>query len=434
MTEKPDFELDAYLCRDGLPGPLCDVRMWLPKQPADDGRIEVGVVDPSAWNLRRLDGMTLVSGADQNFRFEAGGLLIRSAVVQPYRKAMGARLNIEHIGLLSIRNGPPLPEATSSGADFDSIVFRLSDIRYGVPRTFEKADYLGNRTLKRVDDGPLLEMGHSSGFSCRFRLDRHWSWTSDKEAVAVLGQSCPVFVLDSVPKHPAVSLRTLSECADDVALFLSLASRWRVGIQSWTASINATHVHEWRYPLKRLRAVGLEKEMGYLVDSQRVADFFVGVSKSMEKFDERQKVAVRHAIVAMHSTVERTIEGNYLAMFSALDGLTALFGSLHGPFRSRLESMHAAHPPCIGGLWSIVGTKTDWGLYQIRNAVAHGDVSPSRATGMVIASDHLRVWLEYSVLSILNVSAYSDVNNWLVDHVRAQRDEVVEARKMLSAS
>jgi hypothetical protein len=434
LTEKPDFELDAYLCRDGLPGPLCDVRMWLPKQPSDDVRIEVGVVDPSAGNLQQLDGMTLDSGADQNFRFEAGNLLIRSAVVQPYRRAMGARLNIEHIGLLSIRNGPPIREAASSGTDFGSVVFRLSEIRYGVPSTLETADYLGNRTLKRIDDSPLLEMGHSSGFSCQFLLERHWTWTSDKKAVAVIGRSCPVFLLESMPKHPAVSLRTLSECADDAALFLSLASRWRVVVQSWTASIDATHIQEWRYPLKRLRAVGLEREMGYLVDSQRVADFFVGVSKSMEKFDEKQKVAVRHAIVAMHSTFERTIEGKYLAMFSALDGLTSLFGSSHGTFRSRLESMHAAHPPCIGGLWSIVGTKTDWGLYQIRNAVAHGDVSPSRSWGIAIASDHLRVWLEYSVLSILNLSAYADVNNWLADHVRAQRDKVVEAKRMLNAS
>lgn len=63
MDDRPDFKLDAYLVKQGQRGPLCDVRVWLPKQPADDGRMEAQAFGLPVDNELCGSGFSLVGSA-----------------------------------------------------------------------------------------------------------------------------------------------------------------------------------------------------------------------------------------------------------------------------------------------------------------------------------------------------------------------------------
>lgn len=103
MDDLPDFKLDAYLEKQGQRGPLCDVLVWLPKQPDDNGRMEVRAFELSTDNNVCGAGFSLVNDEESGFHFEVSDIHIRSSTTQLGRRVGGSTLELAHVGRLSIR-------------------------------------------------------------------------------------------------------------------------------------------------------------------------------------------------------------------------------------------------------------------------------------------------------------------------------------------
>jgi hypothetical protein len=431
LDEKPDYELDAYLHKGDRRGPLCDVRLWLPKQPSEDGRVEVSA--PGVHANQAVPGglVELIFDDHKNFHFEARQVLVRSAISRLGGRAGGARLTIAHIGYLKIRHGLGL---TSMCDRPESITFFLSATKFALPQIHFMTDYRGSRTILDASAAPRLVVQHPAGFECEFRLERFWNWTSDREDASALGRSAPVFSVEQVPEHPAASITALSECAEDAALLLSLAARWRVTVHGFAASASepSSLLKAWRDPLARARAHGLEEGAGRLVAGEHFEAFFTAASKRFAELTPENREGIRHAIVIIHPTSERTIEGAYVAKFFAFEGLVQHFGRRSGTFAQRLQALLTKFPPQISGLWPVIGTPGKPGLYWLRNELAHGGSLRGETSGaLVLASDHLQLWIEYTLLAILAPTTTRHRDNWLADQVLEQREEIENFRELL---
>jgi hypothetical protein len=402
--DEPDYELDAYLQKGNRRGPLCDVRLWLPKQPGEHGRIEVVAPGVSARQAAPGGPVSIVSDENGSFHFEAHDILVREARARLGAKAGGARLTIVHIGRVAIRHGPPIDGQRPWRVDF-----RLGALEYALPMPLFREDYRGCRTIDQDDEPAILEMPYPDGFVCRFALERHWHWTSKvKNGWTALARSTPCLSLTQVPEHESVSLTSLSDCADDAAMLLSLASRWRVPVHGFMATLGSdklTSLEEWRSPLEPAAAHGLERAEGYLIASTALGDYFRKAALRFSQLDLRQRDAIRSAIVSMHSTSERTIEGAFLSMFFSLEGLARDFGKNSGPLAEKFAELLANHPIQIGGLWPVVGTNRLPGLSWLRNKLAHGHSLRKHSSAVLLASDHLQLWIEYALLAIFEVTS-----------------------------
>jgi hypothetical protein len=430
-AERPDYELDAYLHKGDKRGPLCDVRLWLPKQPSEDGRVEVSTPGVQADQAMPGGLVDLIFDEQKNFHFEARQVLVRSASSRWGRRAGGARLTIAHIGSLKIRNGLGL---TSMCDRPESITFFLSATKFALPKIQYVQDYRGSRTVLDASSAPRLIVQHPAGFVCEFRFERFWNWTSDRERASVLARSAPAFSVEQVPEHPEASMTALSECAEDAALLLSLAARWRVVVHGFTASVSepSSRLETWRDPLARARADGLEEGAGRLVADGDFEAFFTAASKHFSELTQANREAIRRAIVVIHPTSERTTEGAYVAKFFAFEGLVQHFGSRSGIFAQKLQALRNKFPPQIGGLWPVIGTPNKPGLYWLRNELAHGGSLRGDASGaLVLASDHLQLWIEYTLLAILGFTTSRHRDNWLANQVLEQQEEVENFRDLL---
>jgi hypothetical protein len=435
MEPKPDHEFDAYLYNEGRQGPLCDVRLWIPNQPSDNARIEVLVPGVVIGSLKGSAGSSLVSSPEAGgLRIEAQQLLIRSANSQYGRKAGGTRLNIVHIGRLLITRiwNQRVSSRPTSATDAS---FLLSELEYAVPRHGYASNSLGEWTNQHPAPVPCLVAYQRDGRKHRFLLDRHWTWSTDKSAVTVTGTSCPLLKYMCEEGGQATEVEQLSASAKTVSYLLSLAARWRVIVHGMHVSTSDYSHSEWEYPLERLRAQGLERAEGRLVEEARIEEFVRVASKRLVDLQEPQSAAIHHAIVVMHPTTEQTTESGYLARFVALERIARAFVTAQPRFPAAIDALQKTHPAGISGIWPIIGAPGLPGLYALRNALAHGDDGARQVTGALSAADdHLRLWIEYYILSILGFRTDLHSENWLARHALEQSDEVTEMRKTLSAA
>lgn len=432
MDDRPDFELDAYLVKQGHRGPLCDVRVWLPKQPADDGRMEVQAFGLPFDNDLCGTGFSLVNDEESGFFFEASDILIRASSTQFGRRVGGTTLIIDHVGRLTIRRNLR-GGACHELQPVESADFRLSQLHYAIPSKIWHVDFKGNRGFDHCDPPPRLRTHDSCGGSLVFMLDRYWSWMNRDDGDTVVGRSTPVLVFHDPPNSSPVPLSSLRESARLAALLLSLAARWRVVVHGFHAYSGGVTHEEWDYPLSRLKAAHeLENPSGFLVHPSDLENFFQSASSKFSSFGESERDAVSLAIFSLHPTVEHSIESRFLARFGALEGLARQFGRASGGMHLIIPALLAAHPPGISGLWPILGEQGLPGLKDLRNELAHGRNFSRRVSGSLsLADDHLQLWIEYLLLSFLNARAYAHWPNWLARHAMEQRDEMESIRAQL---
>lgn len=433
MNDRPDFELDAYLVKQGQRGPLCDVRVWLPKQPADNGRMEVQAFGlPSDNDLCGI-GFSLVNDEESEFYFEASDILIRSSTTQLGRRVGGTTLKIDHIGHLTTQRNPK-GGACRELQSVEGVVFQLSQVHYAIPSKIWTSDFKGNRRFSHAYSPHRLQVHNPSyGYSV-FELDRHWNWVKRDDGDTVVAKSTPVLTFHPPSSSSSTPMNVLRQSARTATLLLSLAARWRIVVHGFHAYSEGIKHDEWDYPLSRVRAAnGLEDPGEFLVHPSCLENFIRSASYRISIFGEAERDAVFLAIVSLHPTSEYSIESRYLALFIALEGLAQQFGSVGRNMHVIIPALLKAYPPGIPKLWPILGEQGLPGLKDLRNELAHGRNFSRRVPGSLsLAEDHLQLWVEYLLLSILDGRAYAHGPNWLARHAIEQQEEMNSLRVQLS--
>jgi hypothetical protein len=438
VEPQPDYELDAYLRIPDRSELLCDLRIWLPRDPKTDGRIAVVAMGVDATSAHPEGLVSLVSDPE----LEASGLkvavtevLVRRSSSRGPRKAGGATLTIAHVGRVRIETRIGVQTGDQSQPrNLKSARFWLSDLEYGRPSQIPVADFLGNRS---VNKGKMraVRMLLPSGHSCEFEIDEHWKWRQES-ATQISASSSPVLNLLEVSKYADTPLELLTSLADDACALLSLAARHRVVVHTVDSVCNHSAIEEWRNPLSRPRALSEEEACGPLIDVKELETYFLKASSFWADLNSEKRDAIKLAIFSIHPLIDRTLEGAFLAMFSALEGIAKRWGLGNGTLRDKVTALLVSHPAHTGDLWPLFDSaESEVGLYWIRNELAHGRRVGRFAEGaQVLANDHLHLWLEQVLLAVIGYYRGYSPRDWLTLQVPSQRHKVTQMRRVLRNS
>ena len=438
MDIEPDYEFDAYLQDTHGRKLLCDVKIWLPTHPSEDARIEAVAMGVEADSVIFSGPLiSIVTDKDveaQGLRFEAKDVFIRRASsLLVRRKAGGTKLLITHIGRLVIESRPAgSPSSPSSDAP-KLVQFVLSDISYAIPQPLVEVDYRGNRTVHSITP-TVLRIFQKNGAIFEFEFDRDWSWRKESRS-RISAASFPVLNLLEPEKHSEIASSKLASIADDVCILLSLAARHRVVVHAEVTIQKPVIIKEWRYPLARLRATTEEEADGSLIDSKDIDDYFSTASKTWCGLNNKQHDAIRLAIFSLHPTSGRTIEAKFIDMFFALENIEKAFGSSNKPhLRDRMEYLFEQYPVFNNRLrlWPLFSSSNDISLYWLRNELAHGgEHRQTMPRALVIASNHLQLWIERLLLSLLGFTYRTHHNERLYSRMLRQQDSIAKIQEEL---
>jgi hypothetical protein len=397
---KPTHEFDARFVINGQLSPLCGVKLWLPIDCHEDVHIQATGSDPaSSRHPHSFEGIIgsqrLVSEIEPawGFEVEADALHVRRVNSKLGQRVHGADITIDNIGRLRFKRrlGKDVPAEAHPSEIFTSISFRLSDLDYGSPHTIPIADYRGNRKVK-VLQFHTLKMRLSNRL-VTLELHRHWNWYQGKFGRLVAG-SFPVLVVKQSQSLKWGQLEEVQRLGQDACLLLTLAARHLTTVHVLDAATKERRMEEWIYPLNRRRSSTEEISNGPLVDESELEDYFSSVSVRWCALTDQQRDVVRLAIFSIHSSAELSIEGSFLRMFSALEGLAKKWFPDLKKIHKKIEALMIAFPPRVDGLWPIVSPNKD-GLDEIRNQLAHGGgMGGQRMEALAVGIDHLQIWLE----------------------------------------
>lgn len=444
MSEKPDYEFDGYLHTQNGRNFLCDIQVSLPHAPSSDAKVQVVVMGVNSKGLPQGDLLCLTSNEAveaQGLIFKAQEVLIRRATSQLVRRsAGGTKLEIAHIGSWTFerRLSADATDIDDTGSDTENQVVKsvdllLSSLNYAMPQVAETVDYKGNRTIKELSPPRTLLFKNSSDeILCAWELQRHWHWTrSTPDEISTT--SFPVLhLIDSKNSSTtALGREDIVLAGDDSCILLTLAARHRVVVHTINSFYAFTHIQEWRNPLKRLRAVTEEEACGPLIGNEELEHYFEHATRWWSGLTDIQKDSVRLAIFAINPLSESTMESRFLNMFSALEGLTKRWGKGE-KFCPRFSAIIQAHPIQITGLWSVCESTGGKNLYWLRNELAHGRSVMRFAPGVLpLATDHLQLWLEYVLLSLMNYRKKPNFRDWLSQQVPMRREDINRLRQIL---
>lgn len=437
MDTEPDYELDAYLRSADQSDLLCDVKVWLPRDPNADGRMQVVVmgVDANRAHPQGLESFVSDEGVEAaGLGFEAREVLVRRSQFKGPRKAGGTKLTITHVGSFRIETDRrPRGKNDSPKGPLQWLQFVLSELSYGRPQGISTVDFRGNRSV-HSGKAKVLRMVHSAGAACELELEQHWTWTNDG-TTRISAASAPVLNLLNTPQHSGSSVELLTSMADDACVLLTLAARHLVVVHTVVSGWDTSVINEWRNPLARIRARTEEEACGPLINVAEVEDYFSHASAFWSDLDAGKRDAIRLAVFAVHPFTDRTVEGGFLAMFSALEGLAKRWGRDTGSLREKVEALLQRHPVRIGGLWSLFDTDAGAGLYWIRNELAHGRMVGRLVPGaLVLALDHLQLWLEHVLLAVMGHTHRPHDGDWLRGQVVYQLAQVAKMQGVLRES
>lgn len=439
MLEEPDYEFDGYLCTSEGERFLCDIRLWLPKETDADAAIEVVVIGEIGSSSALQGFVTLISEEAVDaagLRFEAKGAYIRSSrSIAQKRRAGGTRLKFLHISSWTIEKGPVNIES-SPEQTFDSVVIKLSALDYGAPKSFDTFTPQGNRTIEELDPPKLLSIRNASGdVKCEWHLQRYWEWSKTSRSKIIATAYTALSLCDASKRYTAATREELLRQVNDICLLLTLAARHRVFPHIITTSAHIHTTQKWLNPLQRQRATTEEEALGPLIAQTHIEDYFIHMSKWWSSLDLVKKDAIRLAIFAINPSTNSTLESNYIAKFSAFEGLVKRWGPKETSklnLKAKTEAMLQLHSPRISGLWPLFDNTGGKSLYWIRNELAHGREVMRLAPGALsLANDHLHLWLEYTLLAIAGYSHQTHWGDWLSNEIPSQREQLKQISLML---
>lgn len=437
---EPTYQFDGRFVVNERVSPLCSVKLWLPIDCHNDSVIQVVAQDferypPKTSMNIESSSSRLVSKTrlESGFKIEAENLHIRSQKTKHALKLNNTTITIDHISCLRIRRETPsfAEKSKNSLSRCNTILFRLSDLKYGQPFSAPITNYLGNRKVKLFDTHTLPM--HISGRLIHLELQRHWEWR-DAKFGRLIASSSPTLVISNSKKFDWESLEEVQKMGRDACLLLTLAARHLTVMHVMVAATERQHQEEWFNPLKRQRSTTEEEASGPLIDANELESYFSVASERWLSLTEQQKDSVRLAVYSVNPFEKSSLEGNFLRMFSALDGLAKTWFPHLQKICKKIPALLDKFPTHHVGSWPLTSSKED-GLDAIRNLIAHGKViRGEQMEALIVGADHLQVWIERILLSILGFVPRNPPSDWLTRHVIQQVDDLHRLRAALRSA
>jgi hypothetical protein len=334
-----------------------------------------------------------------------------------------------------------------------SIVFWLSPNKMLSPFIISTSSYTGDRTLKR---GRQIEIELSPEVKLRF--DKHFQSSTTEKGDFLQWSN---LVAESSIAHAANDIESVRSLIlpkyDDLLLIASLGSRTRTACVGWQAADGRSVTKYFRRDIWIPNGFSLPSFNHGLVSLADFGEFLhVGYS-SFGALEDPQPV--RQAIYAVIPGRSRTLEEDFLSLFSGLEELIldfrrranlewvlsssdwlilrdhlkeavkncpglslssdqrariyAKMGELNRiPLRVAFDKFCENYRVGLDDLWDVFSTAAGPSLYNIRNRLTHGESLPLEAyEALSVATEHLRWTLERILLSVLGWSvARSEVN------------------------
>lgn len=437
---------------DGRPDILCDTRLWLPRNASEDLRISIlamGTKDiDSIFTQKPLTLKSETYKENPHFEVNASGVHIKKITGQAFpRKASGPTIELLHIAELTIDSTISAVQPTTRAKDtepIEKLYFHLSNLQYAQPDVFAVPDYLGNRKVN-IKKTYGVKCSNNSGFDGELRLEKHYSiWQKhgpNKETVYSSG----VFVWHGKESTSVFDIPFLLSLTEDVCLLLTFAARHRVMVLGYDYTTQHREFQHFRNPLDRNRIEREETGRNELIPLAEFETFMQTAVTSWGNLNKEGKDSIRLAIVALHPLTERSPERDYLAMFSALEGLSKLYkdevvSELENFWKDikdalsecidsqtlisldakiflqknlsalkqgkklevRMKNFFKSQNVYIDDLWPVFGEDKLPDLYWVRNELAHGQhFSDKRFDAFLKANEHMSLVLERVVLCVL---------------------------------
>lgn len=430
---EPDNQFDAYLRHPDCRDVLCDVHVWMPRGNHSDMQIEIFAqysedLKALMGRVCRLESETYETS--KTFEFIGSGVYIKSvAMKNPGRRAGRARIQLLAISDVVIRNLP-----CESDENISYLNFPLSDISFAVQNEFVVPDYRGQLLIEE-EKGYVIPCPQYSGF---FTIKKHAGWvhhSNNEKSV----YRFPVLLWESDVAVSQSNVFVIEKLADDVALLISFAARHRVLVQGCGYSCEREKYQKLRNPLERNKSPVSEIPNNELIPLDSFESFMGAALEYWNSFSEKTRQAIRQAIVALHPLTEPSVVRDYLASFSAFEGVVSCLGDaelITGRDWKQIETflckcigeseMSSAHKKLIKeklpelkreslaskanrflevkkiyvmDLLPVFEGKAS--LLKIRNRLAHGDGFHNDSEVLIAAGEHLKVLLERVVIRCL---------------------------------
>jgi hypothetical protein len=379
----------------------CDIVLRLPTNAAADAFLDARVRGVNAHGLTthgvKLRSTTQTEAA--GLHFVAEGAHIREAW-SGLGTSMGNSAGIDFAFIPSWQvqtavSGSPGPVLTPQTV-VQTAYALLSPLQYGSPNPKFLGKATGERVLVQKDSCRQLRFKTESGTSAAWELDVHWMWTRQAgEAHRVDGNAV-------LRLNGELIVAQLESASEDACIFLSLAARHRVVVQTAVAFHGGRHLEMWNQPLERQRGVGNEESDGHLVGESELEAFFERAHSWWSQLSSSQRDAARLAVFAINPLVRTTLEQEFTAKHFALEGLLTRWGQGKKTATDQLDAILGFAPSTLSELWQVGGADSERPIRWLRNELSHGRQNLTRLTEYVsAANDHLTVWLELVLLALI---------------------------------
>lgn len=430
IVSEPDNQFDAYLSHPDCKAVLCDVHVWMPRGNHTDMRIDIFA--PYSLDLKALMGRMCQLQSEtyqtqKNFEFIASDVYIKSiAMKNPGRRIGRARIQLGHVSEASIRN-----IFNDSNQAITYLHFPLSDLNFIAPRESVVPDYHGQLMIDE-EESYVIPCSKYEGY---FTVKKHANWVSHTKNERSVYRF-PVLLWGSHLPTERKNIPVIEKLADDVVLLITFAARYRTIVLGCNYGCLGEQYQKFRNPLARNRSPNEEVPDRELIPMDYFEDFFGSALECWFGFSEEIRQSIRQIIVALHPLTESSSARDYLALFSAFEGLVScVYKTDHsissGDWKrvekylrcciNRSTSINSQHKDLIkqklpelkreslegkakrffndkeiyvNDLWPLFD-KEGASLAEIRNRLAHGDgFNNANYDVLIAAREHFSVLLE----------------------------------------
>jgi hypothetical protein len=439
---KPTLEFDGDILITGDKVAPCAVQIWFAGNSYDPMTINVmapGIKGIITQPIRIVSRPDLFCSAGCDIKLD--GVLLRRWASH----STPPRRHLQHVVVLaevrrivvSRKKSPPGGIATGEGRTRERLVMKLSESAYLSPTSLARPDDKG---VLKFEHRHHLKANHISLGTVHF--ERYYRFTPlQAEDVQVSSELVAVVGRPLRDKSNCVDAASTAEALEDFCLFASIATRHRIRVRGWKFESSDAFEDAFLNPLKP--GAGLPKidEHDVLIPREHASAFLCHCAKAWRSFTEDELRKLRHACYALAPISKPTIEGHFLAMFPALEGLVSIFRARQGGnlvygeqktwshIRKKLsEAVDSIavndpqfNPSAIkrnlsalkrvpleestkivltelgawnNALWPLFDNKSG-SLANIRNLLAHGEqLDPNKIGAVVLANSHLQIVLE----------------------------------------